>query len=183
MRRILELHRDFQCDPVGRLEVEAARPAPGMLALRYVLTGQTARLHLPAPAEPVRADELWRRTCFEAFVGDGAGQAYLEINLAPSAAWAAYGFSGYRDGMRVAEEAPAPRFDSARADDRYELSAILDLGATALRPGATWRLAISAVIEAADGARSYWALAHPPGKPDFHHPESFVLELAPPEGP
>ena len=24
---------------------------------------------------------------------------------------------------------------------------------------------------------SYWALAHPPGKPDFHHPDCFALEL------
>ena len=32
-----------------------------------------------------------------------------------------------------------------------------------------------------DGGISYWALAHPPGKPDFHHPDSFALTLPPPE--
>lgn len=40
-----------------------------------------------------------------------------------------------------------------------------------------WEIAVSAVIEEADGAKSYWALAHPSDKPDFHHPDSFVLEL------
>lgn len=40
-----------------------------------------------------------------------------------------------------------------------------------------WEIAISAVIEEADGAKSYWALVHPSDKPDFHHPDSFVLEL------
>jgi len=37
---------------------------------------------------------------------------------------------------------------------------------------------LAAVIEEADGAKSYWAHAHPPeGPPDFHHPDCFVLEL------
>ena len=37
---------------------------------------------------------------------------------------------------------------------------------------------ISAVMEEQDGTNSYWALRHPPGKPDFHHREAFALELA-----
>ena len=32
---------------------------------------------------------------------------------------------------------------------------------------------------AACGGISYWALAHPPGKPDFHHADGFALELSP----
>jgi hypothetical protein len=24
---------------------------------------------------------------------------------------------------------------------------------------------------------SYWSLEHPPGKPDFHHPDGFTMEL------
>ena len=39
------------------------------------------------------------------------------------------------------------------------------------------KLALSAVIEELDGTKSYWALAHPPGKPDFHHPDCFALTL------
>ena len=33
------------------------------------------------------------------------------------------------------------------------------------------------VIETVDGERSYWALAHPAGQPDFHHRDSFTLAL------
>ena len=36
---------------------------------------------------------------------------------------------------------------------------------------------LTAVIETLDGAISYWALAHPAEKPDFHHPDSFILIL------
>jgi hypothetical protein len=40
------------------------------------------------------------------------------------------------------------------------------------------RLALAAVSEAAGGRLTYWALQHPPGEPDFHHPDGFVLELS-----
>ena len=43
------------------------------------------------------------------------------------------------------------------------------------------KLALSAVIEELDGTKSYWALAHPPGKPDFHHPDCFALTLGAPD--
>jgi hypothetical protein len=49
-------------------------------------------------------------------------------------------------------------------------------------PGASaLRLALSAVIEETDGHLSYWALAHPAERPDFHHRDGFVLALEPPE--
>jgi hypothetical protein len=41
------------------------------------------------------------------------------------------------------------------------------------------RLALSAVIEEAGGAKSYWALAHPPGRPDFHSAAGFLVPLQP----
>jgi len=60
----------------------------------------------------------------------------------------------------------------------FELRASLDLNRLADLPSnGPWRLGLSAVIEEAGGGRSYWALAHPPGKPDFHHSDCFALEL------
>ena len=44
-------------------------------------------------------------------------------------------------------------------------------------------IGLSAVIEEEGGRKSYWALAHPPGPPDFHHPDCFTLELAAPKRP
>ena len=40
---------------------------------------------------------------------------------------------------------------------------------------------VTAVIEEAGGAKSYWAVAHPEAKPDFHDPACFAAELAPPK--
>jgi hypothetical protein len=40
-----------------------------------------------------------------------------------------------------------------------------------------WDLGLSAVLEEKDGTKSYWALAHPAEKPDFHARNCFVAKL------
>lgn len=180
MRLIMQRHGDSQGTAAKAVEVELAWPAPGKLALTYVVIGDIAALKLPSPAPGGRTDELWRHTCLEAFVGEGAG--YYEFNLAPSAEWAAYGFSGYRDGMAPVEPFEDPAISTEATYDRFALHATLDLSDLPdLRPDVAWRLALTAVIEQRDGLKSYWALAHPAGKPDFHHADGFSQVLTPAE--
>ena len=179
MHLVLKLHPDSRCNAASRIEADVARPRPGALVLRYVVTGRTSDLRLPPAAAPARGDGLWRHTCFEAFVGAEPGGAYYEFNLAPSMQWAAYRFSGYRSGMRIARGVGAPRVAARSDGGRFELEAALALDRLpGLPDDAVWRLGVAAVIEEADGRKSYWALTHPPGKPDFHHPDCFAHELA-----
>jgi hypothetical protein len=175
MRRALRLHPDCRRDAAQRIEVEATRSASGRLALQYVLTGRTGELVLPPPAAPVRADELWRHTCFELFLLSPRGAGYSEFNFAPSRQWAAYRFDSYRAGMRPAEEIAAPDIAVATGPDRFELT--VEVGMPQGAGEAPLRLGLSAVVEETGGGISYWALAHPPGKPDFHHADGFALEL------
>jgi hypothetical protein len=180
MYRSLSLHPDSRCSAVTRIDVEATRPRPRHLVLRYTLTGKIAELRLPELAPPTRTDELWRHTCFEAFVRSAASDAYYELNFAPSTQWAAYAFSGYRNGMRVADEIDAPFTEVQRGADIYVLQASLDLEKTSGLPrDGIWRVGISAVIEETSGAISYWALQHPAGRADFHHSDCFALDLGP----
>ncbi len=138
------------------------------LWLRFVAEGFVNEVAWPCPATPGRADDLWRHTCFEAFVLTDDG--YVEFNLSPSGQWASYRFDAPRVGMRNADEvATHPFLDGAF--DMVAMETRLELP-----PGAT-RLGLSAVIEATDGSFSWWALAHPSDKPDFHHPDSFTLEI------
>jgi hypothetical protein len=51
---------------------------------------------------------------------------------------------------------------------------------TAGLPPLPWRYGLNAVIEEEGGALSYWAIAHPEGKADFHAPACFAGELAAP---
>ncbi|MDP8915595.1 MAG: DOMON-like domain-containing protein [Pseudomonadota bacterium] len=159
------------------VEVELARPQPSSLRLRYAVLGQIAGLRLPPAAPPERTDGLWRSTCFEAFLRGPHG-GYFEFNFAPSSQWAAYAFQDYRAGMAPVEPFERPRMERRAQACRYELDVELALDRLLDRPGAApWRVGLSAVLEDAAGGISYWALSHPPGKPDFHHPDSFALDL------
>lgn len=157
--------------PDVTLAVQMARRGD-RLWLRYVVDGDVEGVEWPAPAAG-RADDLWKHTCFEVFVRTADG--YREFNLSPSGQWAAYRFDGYRAGMAQAAETAEPPLLDAGADC-LGLETVIDL------PSDANALGLSAVIEAADGRISYWASAHPSDKPDFHHPDSFVLDL-PPEQP
>jgi len=173
---ILVRHPIADAPSVSRIEAQAVRDGT-RLSLSYMLAADLARLAIPTLGAPRRADELWRHTCFEAFVRAASSDAYLELNFAPSTAWAAYRFTGYRDGMRNAEIAP-PDIEVESAADRLMLTASVDLSALPdLAAAARWRIALTAVIEDAAGALSYWSLAHAPGRPDFHHSAGFEVEL------
>jgi hypothetical protein len=178
MRQALKRHPHSLCFAATHIEVEIARPRADRLILSYVVTGTVSDIRLPAVTKLVRSDELWRHTCFEAFIGAFEGSAYYEFNFAPSTRWAAYRFTGYRNGMVVAPEIGAPEIDMQSSPDRYTLRATLALGClSALPHDAPWRLGLSVVIEEMSGRLSYWALAHPPGPPDFHHADCFTHEL------
>ena len=132
-----------------------------------------SRFAIPKLSEPWRADELWRTTCFEAFLRKAGQEHYREWNFAPSGNWAAYEFTGAREGMDRAEVDRPPYI---RMEDNFTWWTV---GATiAVEAEAQWELGLSAVMEELDGTTSYWALSHPDAsKPDFHHPDCFVARL------
>ncbi len=179
MPQALTLHPESSCNAAIEIAAEAARPRPGALRLRYRVTGEIGALSLPPVAAPGRADGLWQHTCFEAFLRAAPGGVYHEFNFAPSMRWAAYRFASYREGMRAAREVDTPKIEVDSSDGAFELRAELALDRLPDLPrDAPWQLGLSAVIEEAGGRLSYWALAHPPGRPDFHHSDCFALELA-----
>src|SRR5262249_58742706 len=94
---------------VRKVHARVRRDPGGMLALAFGLEGDLSRLRIPSVAEHRRGHDLWRHTCFEAFVARDGDTAYHEFNLSPSREWAAYAFRSYRDGGPL-------------DDDRIELS-------------------------------------------------------------
>jgi hypothetical protein len=164
------------------IEARVGWTEKGSLALAYSLKGDIARLRFPPPRAPRRADGLWQHTCFEVFIAEKGRQPYWEFNFSPSGEWAAYAFKSYRDGERVEDDGLHSGIVVHSAANILELEALVHLDRLPVaRPGTSLRLGLSAVIEETDGTISYWALKHPPGEPDFHHPDSFALELALPD--
>jgi hypothetical protein len=137
--------------------------------VRYRIEGDLERLRIPAARAPAVGQRLWQRTCCEIFIARAGTAAYREFNFSPSGQWAAYAFQDYREGAPFAISEPKIALRRSPGE--------LDLQASIPADEGKLRVALSAVIEHADGGLSYWALRHPPGKPDFHHPDAFALEL------
>jgi hypothetical protein len=178
MRLALKIHPDSISAAITGIEVSITRPRPDLLAFVYIVTGRIDDLRIASRTEPARADELWKHTCFEAFVRASGDTDYYEFNFSPSTQWAAYRFGGYREAMRVANEIQAVPITIDSQAARYTLSAEVDLDRTKLPRQKKWQLALSAVIEELNGHKSYWALAHSSGKPDFHHSDCFTCEFS-----
>jgi hypothetical protein len=158
---------------VGRLWAKLGRTG-ALLRIAFRIPGDTSGLLFP-PRQPSEfRSNLWEHTCLEAFIRPEGLEEYAEINLSPSRQWAAYHFDSYRSGMRRAD-IDVRNVVSTPWKNRFELSAAIAMPDEWGR--LAWHLNLAAVLEEKDGAKSYWALKHPPGAPDFHHPDCFVLEL------
>lgn len=175
----LTCHDQTRSEAVRSIDVSVCRIKGGKLAVTYVLAGELGRVHLPTPQPPRIADRLWQHTCCELFVRREDVPAYHEFNFAPSGEWAVYAFERYREGAPLMDEALDPRVTVRSAAGKLELDAVIRLDRLSpMHAHSTLSLALSAVVEDREGVLSYWALAHPSGKPDFHHPAAFALELA-----
>lgn len=171
-------HPGAPSEAVRGVRARVTRTADGILAVHYSLEGDLDRLRVPRPRTPRVAEHLWQHTCCEIFVASKGSPGYHELNFGPSGEWAAYAFARYRDGGILVDDQLDPGVTVRSAAGGFELDARVRL--SRLSPAhrsASLSLAVSAVVEDDSGKLSYWALGHPPGKPDFHHPDAFTLEL------
>lgn len=193
----LVCHPSTPCAIVSSLSVRVDRldrsADEHRIVCYYELEGDIDALQLPAPRRSARGHELWRHTCFEAFVRAVGAREYLELNFSPSSEWAAYRFEDYRRGMAPISLQPPPRIVCRRREQRLEADVKVRLARSALAgapagapAGAagdpqdarqSLQLAIAVVLEDLQQRLYYWALAHPSGQPDFHHEQGYVLTL------
>jgi hypothetical protein len=168
-------HPDKPSVAVTAITVSVTR-SEGALSLTYTVEGDLDRVAWPTPADDARTDDLWMHTCFEAFVQPVGQAGYVELNLSPSGRWASYAFDGHREGMRDAVATPQSRWGRPTLVATVDLS---EIGAT------VWRVGLTAVIEASDGSKSFWALQHADGAPapDFHNADCFIATLPAPTAP
>ena len=176
MRLNLQRHPDTPSSALDQITAEWSLSGDGTFWVRYHVEGDVARVRLPAEnVHPGRADGLWGNTCFELFLKDPETGRYCEYNFSPSGNWATYRFSAYREGMEALPLEKAPEIFLDFSDSHIGLEANFDLPDD-------WRqrdikVGLSAVIEMQNEEKSLWALAHPPGKPDFHHQDCFTLKI------
>ncbi len=131
-----------------------------------------------------RHDELWKHTCFELFLGLPGESGYVELNVTSDGKWQCYQFDEVRKGMRYSEmlllETRELTLNPKEASFEFTLIHGFTIDAsTKLKTG------ISVVIETesanipTSSDLHYYALIHPGVRPDFHHRDAHIIQLAP----
>jgi hypothetical protein len=157
----LMLHRTCDLGPIRGVTASVTATEHGCEA-EFRLDGRVSDIILPSPAAWQRRDNLWQTTCFEIFWQPIGGTYYREFNLSPSGQWAAYDFDSFREGMR---DAPVGTIALACSHDANGLVLSASIAADLPSPA---QIALNAIVEHRDGGKQYWALAFPPGPPEFH---------------
>ena len=171
----LRCHPASPCAAVRAIEASAIVTASGALALSYRLQGDPEKIRIPAPVPPAAADDLWQHTCLEAFVAAADDAGYREFNFSPAGLWANYRFTACRERDPDFLPPAAPHIAFQRCADGFRLDACSPRNCS--RQATHLNIGLTAVIEARDGGKSYWALAHCAAQPDFHLRQSFSLTL------
>ena len=174
----LVCHPETPAAAVHGIGARVGRAPGGVLAVTYVIEGDMDRLRVPALNSGGIGSRLWEHTCCEIFIARKGLPEYHEFNFSPSGEWAVHAFRRYRERAPLAGELD-PQIAVRNGAGKLEVDVSIRLDR--LSPAyldATLALALSAVVENSDGTLSYWALRHPPGRPDFHHADAYVLEVA-----
>lgn len=155
------LHQTCDLGPI-RAVTASVTATPNGCEAEFRLDGHVPAIILPEVVMPERRDNLWKTTCFEIFWQPLGGTYYREFNLSPSGCWAAYDFDAFREGMR---DAPVDAIAIACSHDESGLVLKASIAAELPDPA---QVALNAIVEHPDGGLQFWALAFPPGKPEFH---------------
>lgn len=161
------------------IDATARLVGDGQISARFTVSGELGTVDIPdLSPNPNRKDGLWEHTCFEVFIRPPDQKSYIEYNLSPTRDWAAYAFQDYRKGMKDAEVGERPTMRTLASTDQFVLDALFDFsppkGSAA---SSSLHIGLSAILAGMDGTVSHWALAHAPGKPDFHHSDCFALQI------
>lgn len=174
----------FASDTGGIESVEAElRTRPSSWLLRYEVTGNLARLVVPAERGP---DPLWSRTCFELFMRSPETPWYWEWNFCPSGAWDLYALRATRQhekpfhpGNGGVEGVHWQRVDERTACLYVKLSPPPSpLAETLWYAPEKLHLSPTVILKSSSGTNSYWALKHPADKPDFHRADLYAESLS-----
>ncbi|MFL0356639.1 hypothetical protein ACI5KX_09160 [Erythrobacter sp. GH1-10] len=157
----LMLHQTCDLGPIKAVTA-SIKPTDVGCDAEFRLEGDISRIKVPVHASAVREDNLWKTTCFEIFWQPIGGTYYREFNLSPSSKWACYDFDSFREGMR---NAPVEAIAIASSHNGRELLLKASIASELPDPA---QVALNAIVEHGDGSLQYWALAFPPGKPEFH---------------
>ncbi|MCC0175664.1 DOMON-like domain-containing protein [Waterburya agarophytonicola K14] len=146
------------------------------LNIQYLMSGDLLKVIIPGSKRSLRKYDLWEHTCFEFFLRLRNTTKYWEFNLSPSGDWNIFRFDNYRENIAEEMAFDSLFFNLALEKNTLQLDLIIDLNKLNIAKK-DLDLAISTVVENRNKKLSYWALIHPATEADFHHQDSFIINI------
>ena len=150
------------------------------LSLEYLCQGDLTGVKWPElKTDPTRQDNLWKQTCYEAFISWGNSPLYWELNVSPSGDWNLYSFDSYREGQALENRIEwIDIVDIQKSNHSQRMKLNLDLSPLLpLIKSSELCLGLSAILVREDHSQTFWALDHKGDQPDFHLKNSFLIKL------
>ncbi|MEM9507543.1 MAG: DOMON-like domain-containing protein [Cyanobacteria bacterium P01_E01_bin.35] len=147
-----------------------------LLNLEYRLDGASQIIIPQIATSPTRQYNLWSHTCFEFFLGLKGSNKYWEFNLSPAEHWNVFRFDSYRQDIAEELAFVTLPFQVLLQKDVLSLNLNVNLDKI-VAPEQNLEVGITTVIENREQQLSYWALSHPQKEADFHHRDSFLIDL------
>ena len=175
MRQALKLHPDPLCFAATHIEVDVARPRAGSLMLCYFVTGKINDLAMPPVVAPCAPMSFGGTPASRHSSAAPRVPAITNSTLRPRPNGQPIGSAVTGAGCVLRPRSARPGLQCNRVPS-----------ATLCEPRWNWIScrachAMRHVASRSFGGyrrdewpQSYWALAHPPGKPDFHHSDCFA---------
>ncbi len=175
MQKLISYYANDKASFSLEAEIHLAGPE---LVLEFSLTDPQGLFELPkttaewSGSQVARQDGLWQTTCFEAFLQPSGQSKYYEFNFALNPAWNSYEFATYREPQPPKATADFNLRAVSWSSEQKHLIVRLEnqSGVTKFHAGLT------AILQEKSGIKHYYAAAHRGPKPDFHLPESFILQ-------
>lgn len=147
------------------------------LAIAYRLSGHLDQVVIPSPSlSPTRQYDLWAATCLECFLSLPHQPHYWELNISPTGDWNVFHLDAYRQNLQETQAVTALPFQVQSATSTFTLTLRFDL-TQIVSAGQPLQAGICAVIQSSQHSLSYWALTHCGPQADFHHRDSFILQI------
>jgi len=134
---------------------------------------EAAQLH-PDSSPGVFMPDLWKYDVAEFFLTNPENGHYLEVNLAPNAAWWAAEFSGPREGMKEVKLEGINTYADMHKDGGWIAAMRLDVAMLRDEFGFCQESLINAAFIIGSPEQKFVSVAElGEGKPDFHQPTKF----------
>lgn len=133
--------------------------------------------------KPSRRNELWKHTCFEAFLKLPQTTHYFEINQNQSKDWNVYEFSEYRTGMQESKHLMLMQLSTQKSEPQHKTKIISEYqwsqNFLSQNNFETLQVGLCAVIESVHQTIDYYGITHSnKDQPDFHHFNSYKYTLS-----